>query len=149
MTATKRLQELNIELKTPPAPVANYVGFKVSGNQVIISGQIALNNGQLTKGRLGEDMTKEQGYDAAKVCAINVINQLNSATNNIDAAKCVKLGIFVNSTASFTDQPFVANGASDLMVEVFGENGKHARAAVGVNTLPLGSSVEIEAIFEI
>ena len=151
MTIKNKLAELGIELGNPPAPVANYVAYVVESNLVTISGQVSLDNGQLIAGTLGQNMDKEQGYKAAKVCAINVISQLNQAVGgDLERVKrCVRLGIFVNSASDFTDQPEVGNGASDLIAEVFGDKGKHARAAVGVNTLPRGAAVEVEATFAI
>ncbi len=148
----KKLADLGIQLPTPAAPVANYVGFAVLGNQVIISGQLPLQEGKLAfTGHVGSDVTLEDAQKAARICGINILAQLKSACGgDLNRVKrCVRLGIFVNSNSEFIDQPKVANGVSDLMVEVFGDAGKHARAAVGVNTLPLGAAVEVEALFEI
>jgi len=147
-----RLAELGLALPEAAAPAANYVPFVQSGNLVVISGQITLENGVLKYiGRIGDDLTTEQGYDAAKLCGLNLIAQLKAACNgDLDrVTQVVRLGGFVNCTADFTDQPKVINGASDLMAAVFGDKGKHARAAVGVNTLPLGVAVEVEGLFEI
>jgi len=147
-----RLAELGLSLPQAAAPAANYVPYVQTGNLVVISGQITLENGELKYiGRVGEDFTTEQAYDAAKLCGLNLIAQLNAACGgDLDRVKrVVRLGGFVNSTADFTDQPKVINGASDLMAEVFGDAGKHARAAVGVNTLPLGVAVEVEGMFEV
>jgi enamine deaminase RidA (YjgF/YER057c/UK114 family) len=148
---TKKLEELNIQLPIAAKPSANYVPYMISGNQVIISGQIPFVNGSLEGqvGKLGDNFSIEQGKAVAKVCAINIISQLKDACKgNLSKAKCIRLGVFVNSTPDFKDHPAVANGASDLIAEVFGENGKHARAAVGVAALPFGVAVEVEAIFE-
>jgi len=147
-----RLAELGLNLPQAAAPAANYVPYVQTGNLVVISGQITLENGELKYvGRVGEDFTTEQAYAAAKLCGLNLIAQLNAACGgDLDRVKrVVRLGGFVNCTADFTDQPKVINGASDLMAEVFGDAGKHARAAVGVNTLPLGVAVEVEGMFEI
>ncbi len=148
----KKIQDLNLEIPAAAKPAANYVPYIISGNQVIISGQIPFVNGSVEDqvGKLGDNFSIEQGKAVAKICAINVISQLRDACNgNLDKAKCVRLGVFVNSTPDFTQHPAVANGASDLIAEVFGERGKHARAAVGVAALPFGVAVEVEAIFEI
>lgn len=151
-TIDARLAELGLTLPQAAAPAANYVPFVRTGNLVVMSGQITLENGVLKYvGRVGEDFTTEQAYEAAKLCGLNLIAQLKVACDgDLDRVKrVVRLGGFVNSTADFTEQPKVINGASDLMAEVFGEKGKHARAAVGVNTLPLGVAVEVEGLFEI
>ncbi|OEJ68094.1 RidA family protein [Magnetovibrio blakemorei] len=151
-TIDARLTELGLTLPQAAAPAANYVPFVRTGNLVVISGQITLENGVLKYvGRVGEDFTTEQAYEAAKLCGLNLIAQLKAACDgDLDrVTRVVRLGGFVNCTADFTEQPKVINGASDLMAEVFGEKGKHARAAVGVNTLPLGVAVEIEGLFEI
>ncbi len=148
----EKLKSLNIFVPQALAPVANYVGFVKSGNQVIISGQLPAENGQMKYvGKVGSQVSADDAKKAARLCAINILAQLKSACDgNLDRVKkCVKLGIFVNGDADFTAHPAVANGASDLIVEVFGEAGKHARAAVGSGSLPLGVSVEIDAIFEI
>lgn len=146
-----RLKELHIEIPTPRAPVANYVPTVVTGNQIYIAGQVcAWNNEYLYKGKLGEEISIEDGQKAARICALNIIAQLKASLGDLDrVVRCVKLNVFVSSTAQFTDQPKVANGASDLIVEVFGDSGKHTRSAVGVAQLPLGVSVEIDAVFEI
>ncbi|MFT7087800.1 MAG: enamine deaminase RidA (YjgF/YER057c/UK114 family), partial [Rickettsiales bacterium] len=122
----KQLEKLRITLPKPIVPVANYMPFTISGNQIFISGQLPIENGEVKfVGKLGEKISIEDGQKAARICAINILSNLNSALegNLGKVARCVKLGIFVNSTSDFTDQPAVANGASDLMVEVFGENG--------------------------
>jgi enamine deaminase RidA (YjgF/YER057c/UK114 family) len=147
-----KLNALGITLPTPAAPVANYVGFVKSGNMVFISGQLPLENGELKfKGKVGSEVSVEDAAKAAKICAVNILAQLKSACEgNLDrVVACVKLGVFVNGDADFIDHPTVANGASDLMVEVFADAGKHARAAVGSGSLPRGVSVEVDAIFEI
>lgn len=151
MSAIARLKELGLTLPQLAAPVANYVPFTVSGKTLYISGQLPMKDGQLTKGLLGAGMTVDQGKDAARLCAINIIAQASAALGgDLDRiARCLRLGGFVASTADFFDHPKVINGASDLIVDVFGDAGKHARAAVGVSALPLGAAVEVDAIFEI
>lgn len=146
-----RLAELNIVLPTPVAPVANYVPFVITGNLVFISGQISIGPDGLMTGKLGDDVSLERGIDAAHACGINLIAQLKVACEgNLDRlTRVVKLGGFVNSTPDFTDQPKVINGASDLMVTVFGDVGRHARAAVSAPSLPLNAAVEIDGVFEI
>ncbi len=148
----EKLQALGIELPTPAAPVANYVGFVKSGNHVFISGQLPFENGKLAYiGKVGSEVSLEDAKKAAKLCAIGILAQLKVVCDGDlqRATKCIKLGIFVNGDANFKDHPMVANGASDLMVEVLGDAGKHARAAVGSGSLPLGVAVEVDAIFEI
>ncbi|MSP33643.1 MAG: RidA family protein [Rickettsiales bacterium] len=148
----QKLTSLGITIPEAAAPVANYVGFVKTGSQVIISGQLPLENGELKYvGKVGSQISPEDAKKAARLCAINLISQVKSACGgNLDkVVRCVKLGVFVNADATFTDHPAVANGASDLMVEVFGDAGKHARAAVGSGSLPRGVAVEIDAIFEI
>ena len=147
-----RIEELGLTLPAAAAPAANYVPYVKTGNLVFVSGQITLKDGDLQfVGRVGEDFTTEEAYDAAKLCGLNLIAQVKAACGgDLDRVKrVVRLGGFVNCTPDFTDQPKVINGASDLMAEVFGDAGKHARAAVGVNTLPLGVAVEVEGVFEI
>jgi len=147
-----RIQELGLTLPAAAAPAANYVPYVQTGNLVFVSGQITLQDGALQfVGRVGDDFTTEEAYNAAKLCGLNLIAQVKAACGgDLDRVKrVVRLGGFVNCTADFTDQPKVINGASDLMAEVFGDAGKHARAAVGVNTLPLGVAVEVEGVFEI
>lgn len=147
-----RLAELGIELPQASTPAANYVPYAVTGNQVFVAGQVPFWNGELTSiGRLGDDFSIEQGQQAARTCALNVIAQLKQACGgDLDRiTRIVKLGCFVNCTADFTKHPVVANGASDLMVEIFGDKGKHARFAVGVNVLPMGVAVEVDAVAEI
>ncbi len=145
------LKQHNIVLPEPVAPVANYAPFILSGNLVFISGQVSIDSEGLITGRLGADLSVERGIDAARACGINIIAQLKAACDgDLDRVRrCVKLGGFVNCTDEFFDHPKVVNGASDLMVTVFGETGRHARAAVGATSLPLGAAVEVDAVFEI
>ncbi len=146
----QRLTDLKITLPNAAAPAANYVPFVKSGNLLFVSGQLPFEDGQLIhKGRLGEDVSLEDGYKAARACGINIIAQIKAAGGLEKVRRIVRLGGFVNSTADFTDQPQVVNGASDLFVEVFGDAGKHARAAVGVPSLPRGVAVEIDAVVEL
>ena len=145
-----RLAELGITLPEPMAPVANYVPFVLSGNMLFISGQVSAGPDGLTQGRLGEDLTLEQGQAAAKLCAINLIAQCKAAIGDLSRIqRVVKLGGFVNSTPDFTEQPQVINGASDFIGEALGDAGKHARAAVSSPSLPFGVAVEIEGVFQI
>ena len=152
MNYDDKLKELKINLPEAKAPVGNYVATKVSGKMLFISGQISIDeSGQLIKGKVGKDLDKDAGYNAAKRCALSIIAQVKKACNN-DLSKvksCVKLTGFVNSTDEFIDQPKVLNGTSDLIASVFGEAGMHTRAAVSTNSLPLGVSVEVDAIFEL
>ncbi|MFT5538794.1 MAG: enamine deaminase RidA (YjgF/YER057c/UK114 family) [Alphaproteobacteria bacterium] len=145
-----QLQTLGITLPQAAAPAANYVPFVISGNLLVISGQLPMDAGKLAvTGRLGAGVTLEQGQQAAKLCAINILAQAKAALGDLDrVTRIVRLGGFVASAQDFTDQPQVINGASNLMVEVFGDLGRHARAAVGVNVLPLGAAVEVDAIIE-
>jgi len=148
----EKLKSLGIELPTPAAPVANYVGFVKSGNQVFISGQLPIDKGEVKYiGKVGSKISVEDAKVAARLCAINLLAQLKVACEgNLErVVRCVKLGAFVNAEPDFTDHPAVANGASDLMVEVLGDAGKHSRAAVGSGSLPRGVAVEVDAIFEI
>ena len=151
MTAEKNLNKLNINLPKAPDPVGAYVASKIVGNLVYISGQLPLSNeGKLIKGKIGKDLNLEQGQESAKLCALNLLAQLKKITGSLDKVKsCIKITGYVNSTDSFIDQPKVINGASDLISQIFGDKGKHARAAVSVNSLPLGASVEVEGIFEV
>ena len=151
MSIDQRLAELGLMLPQPAAPVASYVPAVLSGNLLYLSGQISFaEDGSLITGRLGEDMDLEAGQAAARQCGLMVLAQVKAALGSLDrVARIVKLGVFVNSAADFTDQPKVANGASDLMQQVFGEAGRHARSAVGVPTLPLGVAVEVDAIVEV
>jgi len=147
-----RLKELDITLPTPPAPVASYVPYVISGKQVFISGQVTIAaEGLKYVGTVGKDITLEDAKAAARLCAINVIAQVKAACDSdLDRIKrCVKVGVFVNAVQGFTQHPEVANGASDLFVEVFGNAGKHARAAVGAGSLPRNVATEVEAVFEL
>jgi enamine deaminase RidA (YjgF/YER057c/UK114 family) len=146
-----RLAELKIELPKAAAPVANYVPVVTAGNIAFVAGQVTVWNGEFKyKGRLGQEYTVEEGQAAARMCGLNILAQLKAAIGDLDRVKrCVRLGVFVNSADGFTDQPKVANGVSDLMVEVFGDAGRHARTAVGTNVLPLNLAVEVDAVFEI
>ena len=147
MSIEQRLAELGIELPTPAAPVAAYVPVVVAGGMAYVSGQLPFVGGQLVSGRLGDDVSLEQGTAAAQACGLMILAQLKATLGSLDRVeRVVKLGAFVNSATTFTDQPKVANGASELMAEVFGEAGKHARSAVGVPVLPLGAAVEVDAI---
>ncbi|MEJ2410052.1 MAG: RidA family protein [Novosphingobium sp.] len=142
-----RLAALGLTLPEPAAPVAAYVPVVVAGGLAHVSGQLPFIAGKLVTGRLGEDVTLEDGIEAAQACAVMILAQLKAALGSLDRVEqVVKLGAFVNSTGFFTDQPKVANGASELMVAVFGEAGKHARSAVGVPVLPLGAAVEVDAV---
>jgi enamine deaminase RidA (YjgF/YER057c/UK114 family) len=152
MSMQEKLDSLNIVLPTPPKAVANYMPYSVIGNLVIISGQLPMGADGLThKGKVGVDYTIEEGQEAARQCGINILTQLKAACDGdlTRVKRCLRLGGFVNCPPDFTDQPKVINGASDLMVAVLGDAGRHARAAVGVNALPLGAAVEVEATFEI
>ena len=143
---SNRLAELGIALPQAAAPVAAYVPAVRVGNLLHISGQISFQDGQLVTGRLGDDLDLDQGYRAARACGLMILAQIEKAVGLDRVDRIVKLGAFVTSTPSFTDQPKVANGASELMEQVFGEAGRHARSAVGVPALPLGAAVEIDAI---
>ena len=145
------LAELGIVLPDPVAPVANYAPFVVSNGLVYISGQVSIGASGLITGKLGDDLSLEDGIAAATACGVNLIAQLKAACGGdlSRVTRVVKLGGFVNCTPDFIDQPKVANGASDLMVAVFGEVGRHARAAVGAPSLPLGAAVEVDGVFEI
>lgn len=146
-----RLSELGITLPDAAAPAANYVPFLKSGNQLFISGQLPMENGAIAvSGKLGAELSVEEGQRAAKLCAINLLAQAKAATGDLDkVVRLVKIVGFVNSTADFKEHPKVINGASDFMVEAMGERGRHARSAVGAVSLPFDVGVEIEAIFEI
>jgi enamine deaminase RidA (YjgF/YER057c/UK114 family) len=148
MSIDNRLAELGIALPKPAAPVASYVPAVESAGLLYISGQISVaEDGNLILGRLGEDMNLDRGIEAARRCGIMLLAQIKAALGSLDRVeRIVKLGAFVNSAPNFTDQPKVANGASELMQEVFGEAGRHARSAVGVTVLPLGVAVEVDAI---
>ena len=150
MSAESRLRELGIELPEPAAPVASYVPVVVEGGFAYVSGQISIVDGRLFTGRLGDDVSMEEGIIAARACGLMILAQIKATLGSLDRVeRVVKLGAFVTSTPDFTDQPKVANGASDLMADVFGDAGKHARAAVGAPSLPLGAAVEVDAIFAV
>ena len=152
MNFEENLKKLNIILPNAPEPVGAYAATKITGKLLYISGQISIDkDGKLIKGKLGKNFTTEQGYEAAKRCALNILAQAKKkCNNNLNSIKsCVKITGFVNSTDEFIEQPKVINGASDLISLVFEEAGIHARAAVSANSLPLGVAVEVEAIFEI
>ena len=152
MDFENKIKELKINLPEAKPPVGSYVATKIVGNLLYISGQISISkNGELIKGKVGKDLSVDDGYKAAERCGLSIISQAKVACNG-DLSKiksCVKLTGFVNSTDNFTDQPKVINGASDLIASVFGEAGMHTRAAVSSNSLPLGVSVEVDAIFEL
>ncbi len=152
MNFENKIKELKINLPEAKPPVGSYVATKIVGNLLYISGQISISeSGELIKGKVGKDLTVEEGYKAAERCGLSIISQAKVACNG-DLSKiksCVKLTGFVNSTDNFTDQPKVINGASDLIASVFGDSGMHTRAAVSTNSLPLGVSVEVDAIFEL
>jgi len=152
MTAEENIKKLQIKLPEAKAPVGNYVATKITGKMLFISGQISIDeSGQLIKGKIGKDLNTEAGYEAAKRCALSIIAQVKKACDN-DLSKvksCIKLTGFVNSTDNFIEQPKVINGASDLIASIFGDIGMHTRAAVSTNSLPLGVSVEVDAIFEL
>jgi len=147
----KKLSELGIVLAPPAAPVGNYVPCVRTGNLLMVSGQICLDDGKLVaKGQLGAGVSVEDGQKAARACAINLLAQVKAAVGDLDkVARVVRLGGFVNSAPGFLDGPKVMNGASDVMVAVFGEKGKHARTTVGVAALPLDAAIEVEALFEV
>ena len=151
MTASENLKKLNIILPNAPDPVGAYVAFKKTGNLIFISGQLPIGpDGKAIKGKIGKELSLEDGQKAAKFCAINILAQVKKAVGgDLDKIKgCIKITGFVNSADDFVDQPKVINPASELLSAVFGNNGKHARAAVSTNSLPLGVVVEIDAIFE-
>ena len=152
MSIYENLKKLNIKIPKPPDPVGAYVAYKKTSNLLFISGQISIDaNGNITKGKLGKELSINQGQAAAKLCAINIIAQANkSCDDKLETIKnCIKLTGYVNSTNEFCDQPKVINGASEIISAVFGENGKHTRAAISANSLPLDAAGEIEAIFEL
>ena len=151
MSAEQNLKKLNINLPKAPDPVGAYVASKIVGNLVFISGQLPLDSGgKLIKGKVGKELNIEQGQEAAKLCALNLLAQLKKICGSLDKVKgCVKLTGYVNSTDYFVDQPKIINGASDLISNIFGDEGKHTRAAISVNSLPLGAAVEVDGIFEL
>ena len=152
MNFEDKIKELNIKLPEAKAPVGSYVATKISGNLLYISGQISMNQqGELIKGKVGKDLTTEEAYKAAERCGLSIVSQVKKACDG-DLSKiksCIKLTGFVNSTDNFIDQPKVINGASNLIASIFGDAGMHTRAAVSTNSLPLGVSVEVDAIFEL
>ena len=152
MSFQKKIDELKIKLPEAKPPVGSYVATKITGNLLFISGQISIaENGDLIKGKIGKELSTEQGYDAAKRCGLSIVAQAKVACNG-DLSKiksCIKLTGFVNSTEDFTEQPKVINGASDLIAIIFGDAGMHTRAAVSTNSLPLRVLVEVDAIFEL
>ena len=152
MDVNSRIKELNINLPKAADPVGSYVATKISGNLLYVSGQISIDkNGNLIKGKVGKELDTQKGYIAAERCALSIIAQVKKACQN-DMSKiksCIKLTGYVNSTNDFVDQPKVINGASDLISKVFGDKGKHTRAAISANSLPLGVAVEVDAIFEL
>ena len=152
MNYEDKIKELKIELPEAKAPVGSYVATKITGNLLYISGQISINSdGELIKGKVGKDLTTDEAYKAAERCGLSIVAQVKKACNG-DLSKvksCVKLTGFVNSTGDYIEQPKVINGASDLIASIFGDAGMHTRAAVSTNSLPLGVSVEVDAIFEL
>ena len=152
MSYEDKLKKLNIKLPDAKPPVGNYVATKISEKLLFISGQISIDeSGQLIKGKVGKNLDTEAGYNAAKRCALSIVAQVkNACGGDLNKIKsCIKLTGFVNSTDEFNDQPKVINGASDIISEIFGQKGMHTRAAVSVNSLPLGVAVEVDAIFEL
>ena len=152
MNYDKKIKELKIELPEAKAPVGSYVATKISGKLLYVSGQISMSsNGELIKGKVGKDLNTEEAYKAAERCGLSIVAQVKKACEgNLSKVKsCIKITGFVNSTDDFTEQPKVINGASDLISSVFGDAGMHTRAAVSTNSLPLGVSVEVDAIFEL
>ena len=152
MNFENKIKELNIKLPEAKAPVGNYVATKIIGNLLYVSGQVSINsNGDLIKGKVGKDLTTDEAYKAAERCGMSIIAQVKKACDGelSKVKSCVKLTGFVNSTDDYNEQPKVINGASDLIVSIFGEAGMHTRAAVSTNSLPLGVSVEVDAIFEL
>jgi enamine deaminase RidA (YjgF/YER057c/UK114 family) len=147
----KKLKELNIQIPTAPSPVGNYLAFRISGNKIYISGQLPIDkNGIMIKGKIGNELTEEDGKKAALLCMLNSIGHLKNAIKDLDKVKsCIKINGYINSENNFENHPTLLNSASDLLVKIFGEKGKHARAVVGVSSLPLNAAVEIETIFEI
>ena len=152
MNILDKLKSANINVPDAPKPVGAYVAYKIINNLVYISGQLPIDHqGKMIKGKIGADLDIEDGQKAAKLCCINIISQLKAACNgNLDKVKnCIKITGFVNSVDNFIDQPKIINPASELLSNIFEESGKHSRAAISVNSLPLGAAVEIDALFEI
>ena len=152
MNAEENIKKFKLKLPKAADPVGSYVATKISGKYIYISGQISIDeNGNLIKGKLGKELSVENGYEAAKRCALNIISQLKKTCNN-DLSKvksCIKITGYVNSTENFIEQPKVINGASDLISKIFGTDGAHSRAAISANSLPLGVAIEVDAIFEL
>ena len=152
MSFEDKIKNLKIDLPDPKTPVGSYIATKIVGKLLFVSGQISINeNGELIKGKIGQELTTEDGYSAAKRCGLSIISQVKNACDN-DLSKiksCIKLTGYVNSTEDFIEQPKVINGASDIIASIFGDAGIHTRAAVSANSLPLGVSVEVDAIFEL
>jgi len=152
LSIENNLKELKIDIPDAPTPVGSYVAFKIIDKFLYISGQLPIGqNGEMIKGKIGQDLSLEDGQKAAKYCVINILSQVKkSLDGDLEKVKnCIKITGFVNSTNDFTDQPKVINPASEILTKVFGEEGKHTRAAISTNSLPLGAAVEIDAIFEI
>ena len=152
MSINENLKKLNLEIPKAPDPVGAYIAYKKTSNLLFISGQISIDaNGNIMKGKLGKELSIDQGKAAAKLCAINIIAQAKKACDEkLETIRnCIKLTGYVNSTNEFNDQPKVINGASEIISAVFGENGKHTRAAISANSLPLNAAVEVDAIFEL
>lgn len=149
MSIDARLEELGITLPDAAAPAANYVPTVRTGNLLYVSGQVPIQDGKLVVGQLGAGYSVEDGAAAARLCGLSLIAQVRKAVGDLDKVRVLKLNGFVNATGDFGDHPAVVNGASDLMVEVFGDKGRHARSAVGSSSLPFGVAVEVEGIFEI
>jgi enamine deaminase RidA (YjgF/YER057c/UK114 family) len=147
----EKLNEMGIEIPVAPKPLASYIPATKAGNLIFTAGQIPMVDGELKyKGKVGKEISLAEGIKAAELCTVNCLSVIKSEVKNLDNIKrVIKVTVFVNSTNGFTDQPKVANGASDLLVKIFGDNGKHARSAVGVNELPIDSSVEVEMIVEV
>ena len=152
MTAENNIKKINVKLPKAPDPVGSYVATKITGKLLYVSGQVSINeDGELIKGKVGKELNLEEGYEAAKRCALNIVSQAKKACGN-DLSKiksCVKLTGYVNSTNDFIDQPKIINGASDIISSIFEDAGRHTRAAVSTNSLPLGVAVEVDAIFEL
>ena len=152
MSFEENIKKLKIVLPDANEPVGSYVATKIVGKLLFVSGQVSINEtGELIKGKIGQELTTEDGYNAAKRCGLSIVSQVKNACNN-DLSKvksCIKLTGFVNSTDNFTEQPKVINGASEIIASIFGDSGMHTRAAVSTNSLPLGVSVEVDAIFEL
>ena len=152
MSAEENIKKFKLDLPKAADPVGSYVATKISGKYIYISGQISIDeNGNLIKGKLGKELSVENGYEAAKRCALNIISQLKKTCNN-DLSKvksCIKITGYINSTENFIEQPKVINGASDLISKIFGTEGAHSRAAISANSLPLGVAIEVDAIFEL